>query len=324
LDNLENPGHGGNLFLALASDARYGYRQMRDSNFQRDRCAAAEHEVRAMTLNSRHWGWLVACGLLIVSAGSATAQTKVSGFNEREIEPTLHAFDKADNWTLHFRFKDPRIVTLDVPGRGKKIIWYMWYQVYNLTKEPRYFLPDFELKTHDYESVHPDEIMPAVQIAISKIEDPTGRVKIKNSVEINKEPIPVTNADSFPRTITGVAIWTDIYDRAPKTNRFSIFVSGLSDGWRKDPKDNIIRRKTLQLNFQRLGDDIQNDPNSIRWIDNPTWIYRAVGDNQGPAAPAPKKENVILEPIDEPVTAPREVRPMLPMPPLLDNRKRIP
>ena len=278
-----------------------------------------------MRLNPRLWLSLaiasMACTLCIDSP--SMAQTKSSGFNEREIEPSLHAFDKADNWTLHFRFKDPRIVTIDVPGRGKKIIWYMWYQVYNLTKEPRYFLPDIELKTHDYETVHPDEIMPAVQEAISKLEDPTGRIGIKNSVTINKEPIPVTQENSFPRAVTGIAIWTDIYDRAPKTNRFSIFISGLSDGWRKDPKDNIIRRKTLQINFQRLGDEVQNDPNSIRWVDNPTWIYRATSEK--PAAPEPKKENTILEPINDAVSAPRPPQPLLlPKPPLLERPTRLP
>lgn len=302
---------------------------------------------------------LAACAAIVCTFGfvsSSPAQTKTSGFNEREIEPTLHAFDKADTWTLYFRFKDPRIVTVDVPGRGKKIVWYMWYQVYNLTKEPRYFLPDFELKTHDYETVHTDEIMPTVQIAVAKIENPNGfriveeiteklkntkldatekqklqqmrdRLEIKNSVEINKEPIPVTPENSFPRLVTGIAIWTDVYDRAPKTNRFSIFVSGLSDGWRKDPKDNIIRRKTLQLNFQRLGDEIQNDPNSIRWVDNPIWIYRATGDNLGPAPMPEKKENTILEPIPvEPVSVPRLPGPpaLRPMPPLLDRPMRNP
>lgn len=280
-----------------------------------------------MTWQSRHWRGLAVAGIfwVLCSNSPSFAQTKMSGFNEREIEPSLHAFDKADNWTLHFRFKDPRIVTVDVPGRGKKIIWYMWYQVYNLTKEPRYFLPDFELKTHDYETVHSDEIMPAVQVAVAKIEDPTGRMNIKNSVNINKEPIPITPDNSFPRAITGIAIWTDIYDRAPKTNRFSIFVSGLSDGWRKDPKDNIIRRKTLQLNFQRLGDEIQNDPNSIRFVDNPIWIYRATSDNLGGSATPPKKENVILEPIGEAVSGPRVPRPaVLPMPPLLDRPTRLP
>lgn len=275
-----------------------------------------------MSLKPRRWPAIAAGLFALVLPSISPAQTKKSGFNEREIEPTLHAFDKADNWTLNFRFKDPRIITVDVPGRGKKIIWYMWYQVYNLTKEPRYFLPDFELKTHDYESVHSDEIMPAVQVAISQIEDPTGRVGIKNSVSINKEPIPVTPENSFPRAITGVAIWTDIYDRAPKTNRFSIFISGLSDGWRKDPKDGIIRRKTLQLNFQRLGDEIQNDANAIRWVDNPIWIYRATSEK--PAAPEQKKENAILEPINDAAAAPKTVRPMLPRPPLLDGPARLP
>ena len=300
------------------------------------------------------WAALAAIVCTLGLGSPSPAQTKLSGFNEREIEPTLHAFDKADTWTLYFRFKDPRIVTIDVPGRGKKIVWYMWYQVYNLSKEPRYFLPDFELKTQDYETVHTDEIMPTVQVAIAKIENPNGfrilediteklknpkldptekqklqqmrdRLEVKNSVEINKEPIPVTPENSFPRLVTGVAIWTDIYDRAPKTNRFSIFVSGLSDGWRKDPKDNIIRRQTLHLNFQRLGDEIQNDPNSIRWIDNPIWIYRATGDNQGP--PPEKKEPAILEQIPaEPVSTPRLPGPpaLRPMPPLLDRPMRMP
>ena len=268
-------------------------------------------------------GMLFSVLTLVSFNTSSRAQTKMSGYNEREIDPFTHAFDKVDNWTLNFRFKDPRIITLDVPGRGRKIVWYMWYQVYNLTGEPRYFLPDIELKTHDYETVHPDEIMPTVQDAISAIEDPTGRQQIKNSVTINKEPIPLSKKDAFPRAVTGVAIWTDVYDRAPKTNTFSIFITGLSDGRRVDPKDGIIRRKTLQINFKRLGDDIQNDINAIRWVDNPTWIYRAT--SEGLLGEGPKKEKVLLEPVRDPFTNqsstdrfPVRVSNMLrPMPPLL-------
>ncbi len=244
-----------------------------------------------------------------VSSRPTLAQTKTTGFNEREIEPQLHAFDKPDNWTLHFRFKDPRVIVVDVPGRDqKKVVWYMLYQVINHTGEPRVFVPDIELKTHDYETVHPDEVMPAVQEAIIKIEDPTGKMNIKNSVTISKEPIPMSKKDAYPRAVNGVAIWTDVYDRAPKTNRFSVFIAGLSDGWRKDPKSDIIRRKTLQINFNRLGDEIQNDANAIRWVDNPQWIYRAteidlVGKD--------KKEGTIIEPVrpmiirnESPITLP--------------------
>jgi len=36
---------------------------------------------------------------------------------------------------LDFRFKAPRLLTVDIPGRGRKICWYMWYQVVNRTGE---------------------------------------------------------------------------------------------------------------------------------------------------------------------------------------------
>jgi hypothetical protein len=239
---------------------------------------------------------------ILSSAPVVRAQTKKSGFNEREIEPQVHAYDKPDNWTLTFRFKDPRIISCAVPGRNKKVIvWYMLYQVINNTGEPRFFVPDIELKTHDYETVHPDEsfLMPAVKKAIAEIEDPTGKLEYKDSFSISKEPIPVSKKDAYPRAVNGIAIWTDVYDRAPKTNRFSIFIAGLSDAWQKDPKTEIIRRKTLQINFQRLGDDIQNDPNAIRWVDNPKWIYRAADVKSVDPIVQPAKNGSIVEPIKE-------------------------
>ena len=266
--------------------------------------------------------------ICLITPSASPAQNKLNNFNEREIEPQLHAFDKADNWTLNFRFKDPRIITVDVPGRGKKIVWYMWYQVVNHTGEPRFFVPDIELKTHDFETVHTDEVMPAVQEAIRKIEDPTGKLNIKNSVTISEEPIPISKKDAFPKAVTGVAIWTDVYDRAPRTNRFSIFVAGLSDGWRQDPptKDGVrqpIRRKTLQINFKRLGDEIQNDPNAIRWIDNPAWIYRATDVDLTGA----KKSGVILEKVKDDQPMPKEkteLRPMILPSPRAAARPRPP
>jgi hypothetical protein len=283
-----------------------------------------------MSIIARSAALLVAVVFGVVGAASpALGQGRLNTFNERDIEPQVHAFDKPGNWTLTFRFKDPRIITVDVPGRGRKIVWYMWYQIINNTGEPRFFIPDIELVTHDYESVHPDEVMPAVQAEIIKIEDPTGKLDIKNSVTIYRQPIPISKPLAYPRTITGVAIWTDVYDRAPKTNRFSIFVSGLSDAWRQDPapKDGgprpPTRRKTLQLNFQRLGDDIQNDANAIRWVDNPSWIYRVndvdltgKGKDKSKDMEPDKKLGVILEPIKD-VAAKEKVEftlPKLPTP----------
>ncbi len=205
--------------------------------------------------------------------------------------------------------KSPRVITVDVPGRGRKIVWYMLYGVINQSGEPRVFIPDFVLKTNDSETLHSDEVMPAVQTAISKIEDPTGKMNIKNSVTISKDPIPIFPKDSFPRIVWGVAIWTDVYDRAPKTNSFSIFIAGLSDGWKEDPITKIIRRKTLQLNFKRLGDEFHNDPNAIRYVDNYSWIYRATdADLKGEAEPEKKK--VLLEKIPDDVVGPKPADPL--------------
>ena len=59
----------------------------------------------------------------------------------------------------------PRLIAVDVPGRGRKVCWYMWYQVTNNTSEPRFFVPEFELVTHDVPKnpVFRDQVLPTVQ-----------------------------------------------------------------------------------------------------------------------------------------------------------------
>jgi hypothetical protein len=238
------------------------------------------------------------------------AQKTTTGFNEREIIPQMTANDKEDNWTLHFRFQDPRVVIEKVPARGTKICWYMIYRVYNLDprKEPITFVPDIELVTLDRHTRHPDEVLPAVEEAIRKREDPTGRFNIKNSVTITADAIPVSKEDSFPKAVTGIAIWTGVDDPipgakepVPRTNKFSIFIAGLSNGYTEeqsiDPAkagQKIIKRKTLQLDFERLGAGEASEPSGIRWTGNATWMYRASTEPLkslvAPAAPeAPKK-----------------------------------
>jgi len=79
-------------------------------------------------------------------------------FNERDVKKQPSPLDNPQIWVLDFRFKDPRLITVDVPGRGKKVIWYMWYQVINNTGEARTFIPDFELVTLDKRTVHHDQV----------------------------------------------------------------------------------------------------------------------------------------------------------------------
>src|SRR5262245_58659408 len=120
---------------------------------------------------------LAAAPLLWLAVAPSAGQ-----FNERDVKKQVSPEDTDQFWILDFRFKDPRLITVDVPGRGKKIVWYMWYQVINNTKEARTFIPDFELVTLDKRTVHHDQVIPKAEEAIKRIEDPTGYLDIKNSV----------------------------------------------------------------------------------------------------------------------------------------------
>jgi hypothetical protein len=206
--------------------------------------------------------------------------------NVREVKPAPNVQDPDDIsnpnsqvWVLDFHFKDPRLIKVNVPGRGQKVCWYLWYQVINYTKEPRLFIPEFELVTQDKNTVHRDQILPQVQEAIRKLEDPTDYYKIKNSVSIYAEPIPVSLPNATPRAVTGVAIWEDA--AISESNRFSIFVAGLSNGYSLSDVDTntptpkaVVRRKTLQLNFRRVGDRYLQRSDEIRFVAPPHWIYR--------------------------------------------------
>lgn len=232
----------------------------------------------------RKWPGSLALLAGLVMVVSSLAQT--GGYNERQVKRQPNVQDRPDIWVLDFTFKDPRMITVDVPGRGRRLIWYLWYQVANHTGEPRTFIPDFELVTLDQHGVYHDQVLPKVQEAIRRIEDPTGMLDIKNSVTIANEPIPPSSPDGPPRKVTGVAIWDDTTkdQHLQDTTRFSIFVAGLSNGWSMDDKD-VVRRKTLQLNFHRPGDRYYQDPREIRFMPPGEWIYRA-----WPMAASPTKE----------------------------------
>ncbi len=201
-------------------------------------------------------------------------------------------------WVLDFRFKDPRIIKVDVPGRGQKVCWYLWYEVINKTKESHTFIPDFELVTHDRHTVHHDQVLPKVQEAVGQIEDPTGYLNIKNSVTISAEPIPPSRENAAPKAVAGVAIWDDV---DPDSNDYSIYVAGLSNGWAEtgdptataqDPKQTVIRRKSLELNFKRFGDRYNMFSEEIH-LDKTRpyrWLYRASELDAAALAPA-KAEN---------------------------------
>jgi len=240
----------------------------------------------------------------------------------------------------------------------------MWYQVINNTSEPRTFIPDFELVTQEKSAIYHDQVLPAVQEAIRKVEDPDDRLKIKNSVTIASNPIPPSVKGGPERAVTGVAIWdggryllTDkslaglraadmpepvlnkisalrdkafeteeglleelgrVLDKAERekyqkmvlkqiwedkdlseSNRYSIFISGLSNGVALtdavEPMGKpVVRRKTLRLDFKKVGDQYYQDAREIHFMPPATWTYRAANlKTVSDVKPAPKDAQLI-------------------------------
>jgi hypothetical protein len=224
----------------------------------------------------------VVLGVALGTAASLLAQAP-GGFNIVTAPPKVNVQDKEDVWVLDFQFKSARVVTVDIPGRGRRTVYYLWYQVWNRTGQPRTFIPDFTLVTNR-DTVHHDEVLPRVQEQIAKIEGVPGFDDIKNSVTIAAQPIPPTKPDSNPVYVTGVAIFPDVVERVPDLASFSIFVSGLSNGWSVDP-NGMIRRKTLQLNFLRRADARIQDARAIKY-EGQAWVYRSTGVKAPETKPA--------------------------------------
>lgn len=217
---------------------------------------------------------------------------------ERKVDPIELPLDKPGVWTLHFRYKPPRIISVDGFDKNgkpaKQLVWYMWYQVYNRSGDPVYFTPEFELVTRDLNTSHLDEPQPYIFEQIKRFEDktitptkPDGELNLLSTIDISRRPVPPSLPDAFPRLISGLAIWTDMTEQAPRTNSFSIYVSGLSNGvaaeqTRPLPPNNevitLIKRKTLKLDFVRRTDDARPEITDIRIdpdnLQAETWVYR--------------------------------------------------
>jgi len=218
----------------------------------------------------------------------------------RTVEPYDLPLDKPGIYTLNFRYAPPRIITVDYPGKGKKQIWYMFYQVYNRSDLPQDFEPVFELVTKDLNTKHVDDMEPLAVKEIRKIEDPTGALNLQTSISISDKKIPVTKTDSVPRYVSGIAVWSDVPERASRTNRFSVYVFGLSNGVvavETADGGTIVKRKTLRLDFFKPTDEVNPGAGDIqietnRGLGGEKWDYIASSKRKpsGEAAPKPKED----------------------------------
>ncbi len=211
-----------------------------------------------------------------------------------------------DVWQYDFAFTGLRQVSLSTlgnKGQEDRNVWYMIYRVRDIgetmtydevKKDPafdqihhelkrgedvadRHFLPRFSLegwvtdpKTKAYKKVvYRNVVAPRLARQIRKREDPS--VALYDSVEMSKLEIPKVDPDS-EAGVWGVAIWEDV---DPNIDYVSVYGSGLTNAYRIIQKDGEIsfKKKTLQLNFWRPGDRIDESKDNVRFgiplVDDP-------------------------------------------------------
>ncbi len=192
-------------------------------------------------------------------------------FNVQMVNTALLPRDKEGIWVLDFAFKPLRIKTVEIPGKGRRQIHYLYYKVVNRTGKPRVFVPQFIMVNEEgkrlEESVAPEAI-PLIQAR----EDAT--IPLLGAVNIMGVVPPSTKPD-VDDAVYGVAVW-DKWDL--KSDRYSIYVRGLSDGYKEIPSPSggkpTVKYKTLKIDFIRRGDALNVHEKEIELNDPPyEWVY---------------------------------------------------
>jgi hypothetical protein len=192
-------------------------------------------------------------------------------FNVQMVNAALLPRDKDGIWVLDFEFKPLRIKTVEIPGKGRRQVHYLYYKVTNRTGKPRMFVPEF-IMVNEAGQKYPDNVVPQAIPVIQVRED--AAIPLLGAVNIIGVIPPSTKAH-VDDAIYGVATW-DKWD--PKADRFSIYVRGLSDGYKEVSAAGAgkpsVKYKTLRIDFIRRGDEHNLNEKEIYLNDPPyEWIY---------------------------------------------------
>lgn len=194
-----------------------------------------------------------------------------SAFNVQFVDASLLPRDKQGIWVLDFAFKPLRLRTVEVPGKGRRLVYYLYYRVVNRTGQPRDFVPQFVLTT-DTGKRYEEAVIPAAVPLVQTREDPT--IKVLGAVDIAGR-IPPSTKEGVDDAVYGVALFDEV---DPKADRYSIFIRGLSDGWVEtrptDGSKPVIKYKTLRIDFIRRGDEHNINEKEIELAEPAyEWVY---------------------------------------------------
>ena len=194
-------------------------------------------------------------------------------FNERWVDASVLPRDKPGIWVLDFAFKPLRITQVEIPGKGRRDVHYLYYQVINKSSEARMFVPQFTLVT-DTGKRYEDTVVPQAVKKIQTREDPS-ITNLYGAVDI-MGMVPSSNRQGIDDAVFGVAIWEGV---DPRADKLQVFVRGLSNGQRQESTPeagkSVIRHKALQLDFVRRGDHFDQKEREITLGEPPfDWTYR--------------------------------------------------
>lgn len=175
-------------------------------------------------------------------------------------------------WVLDFAYKPMRIVTVEVPGKGRKQLHYLYYQVVNRTGKPRVLVPELTVVVPETGQRFNDTVIPSAVQVIQNREDPTS--PLLGAVDV-MGMIPVSDQEGIDKAVFGVAVWDNI---DPKADAFSVYIRGLSDYSFSVPSPDggkpVVKHKTLRLDFRRRGDERAINELEIESMDPPyEWVY---------------------------------------------------
>ncbi len=192
-------------------------------------------------------------------------------FNVQFVDAALLPRDKQGIWVLDFAFKKLRMKTVEIPGKGRKQIHYLYYRITNHTGKPRELVPQFTLVT-DTGKRYEEAVLPDAVKLIQARE--AMETKLLGAVDI-AGVIPPSTKDGIDDTVFGVAMWEGV---DPHADRMSIYVRGLSDGYKEVPAPDggkpTAKYKTLRIDLIRRGDARNLNEKEIELREPPyEWIY---------------------------------------------------
>ena len=204
------------------------------------------------------------------------------------VEMAREVILRREVYCLEFSFKPLRHIYIDVPradGRmQRKLVWYMVYRVRyrggdlrpaadtvagakiykrleSIHYDSRFFFPMLVLSDHISGKRFVDQILPTTRDKI-KVREQI-QVPLHNSVEITRVKVPYSSDPAAPG-VWGVATWTDV---DPNLDFVSVEVFGLTNAFEQQGEgpNATFLRKSLQLNFYRPGDTMNQTDDVIRF-----------------------------------------------------------